>query len=83
MPLDWPELSGFHPHTYTVRNVFRRLARKRDPWADFADEVVALVHGHLGTWSVRVGLRTDVVSRDERVDKPADLPLPQRVLSCS
>jgi bifunctional non-homologous end joining protein LigD len=34
-PLDWDELgSDLKPDRYTVRNLFRRLARKPDPWAD-------------------------------------------------
>jgi bifunctional non-homologous end joining protein LigD len=33
-PLDWDELSGagLHSARYTTRNIFRRLARKDDPW---------------------------------------------------
>jgi bifunctional non-homologous end joining protein LigD len=35
-PLDWDEALArdFSPRRYTMRNVFRRLARKADPWAD-------------------------------------------------
>jgi bifunctional non-homologous end joining protein LigD len=35
-PLDWQELDSpqLEPRRYTVRNVFRRLAQKPDPWAD-------------------------------------------------
>jgi bifunctional non-homologous end joining protein LigD len=35
VPLDWDEAlsSSFHPRRYTIENVFRRLARKQDPWA--------------------------------------------------
>jgi bifunctional non-homologous end joining protein LigD len=38
VPLSWDEVSSsrFHPRRFTVRNVFRRLARKGDPWADIA-----------------------------------------------
>jgi bifunctional non-homologous end joining protein LigD len=34
-PLDWDELgaSGMGPRRYTVRNVFRRLSQKADPWS--------------------------------------------------
>jgi bifunctional non-homologous end joining protein LigD len=31
-PLDWDELSGVEPRTYTIENVMRRLAQKDDPW---------------------------------------------------
>ncbi len=33
-PLDWDELgiARMGPRRYTVRNIFRRLARKQDPW---------------------------------------------------
>ena len=35
-PIDWAELEDpkLGPQRYTIRNIFRRLARKRDPWAD-------------------------------------------------
>jgi bifunctional non-homologous end joining protein LigD len=34
MPLDWDELSDpdIHSQTYTVKNIFRRLGQKEDPW---------------------------------------------------
>jgi bifunctional non-homologous end joining protein LigD len=32
-PLDWSELGRAEPRRFTVRNLFRRLARKDDPWA--------------------------------------------------
>jgi bifunctional non-homologous end joining protein LigD len=32
-PVDWDELGpGWDPRKYTIRNLFRRLAQKRDPW---------------------------------------------------
>lgn len=33
-PLDWDELedSDLHPQRYTIRNIFRRLGQKADPW---------------------------------------------------
>jgi bifunctional non-homologous end joining protein LigD len=47
-PLDWDEAlrSDFDPRRYTIRNVFRRLARKADPWAGIGDVVADL--GRLG-----------------------------------
>lgn len=35
-PIEWRELSDRRvgPQRYTVHNVFRRLARRDDPWAD-------------------------------------------------
>ena len=35
-PLDWDEAlsSDFHPRRITIANIFRRLARKTDPWAE-------------------------------------------------
>jgi bifunctional non-homologous end joining protein LigD len=34
-PLDWDELdSDLKPDRYTIRNLFRRLAQKPDPWAE-------------------------------------------------
>jgi bifunctional non-homologous end joining protein LigD len=35
-PLEWDELGRVHPQGFTVRNLFRRLARRTDPWADMA-----------------------------------------------
>lgn len=34
-PLDWDELDDpeLHPQRYTIRNLFRRLGQKDDPWA--------------------------------------------------
>lgn len=31
-PLDWGELGATHAQRYTIRNVFRRLGQKPDPW---------------------------------------------------
>lgn len=35
VPLDWDEAlaSDFHPRRWTLENIFRRLTRKKDPWA--------------------------------------------------
>ena len=33
-PLEWDEVSRFEPGRWTVTNVFRRLARRPDPWRD-------------------------------------------------
>lgn len=35
-PLDWDELSdaGLHSQSYTVKNIFRRLGQKEDPWKE-------------------------------------------------
>jgi len=33
-PLDWSEIGRTGPRTYTIRNIFRRLGQKADPWAD-------------------------------------------------
>ena len=35
-PLDWDELenSDLHAQSYTVKNIFRRLGQKEDPWKD-------------------------------------------------
>jgi bifunctional non-homologous end joining protein LigD len=31
-PLDWDELGGSEPRSYTTRNLLRRLGQKSDPW---------------------------------------------------
>ena len=33
-PLEWDEVRGFEPGRWTVRNVFRRLSQRSDPWRD-------------------------------------------------
>ena len=33
-PLEWSEVSRFEPGRWTVTNLFRRLARRPDPWRD-------------------------------------------------
>jgi bifunctional non-homologous end joining protein LigD len=35
-PIDWDELNrkGLHARSYNIRNIFKRLGQKRDPWAD-------------------------------------------------
>lgn len=37
-PVVWDELSGIDPRHYTVRNLFRRLGQKTDPWKDVVDD---------------------------------------------
>lgn len=32
-PLEWDEVAGFEPGRWTVRNLFRRLGQRPDPWA--------------------------------------------------
>lgn len=34
-PLEWRELSKTKPDQYTIKNIFIRLARKKDPWKNF------------------------------------------------
>jgi bifunctional non-homologous end joining protein LigD len=34
VPLDWDELGRAEPRTYTMANLFRRLAQRDDPWKD-------------------------------------------------
>lgn len=33
-PLEWDEVPRFEPGRWTVRNIFRRLAQRKDPWRD-------------------------------------------------
>ncbi|HEX6199539.1 MAG TPA: non-homologous end-joining DNA ligase [Thermoanaerobaculia bacterium] len=33
-PVSWEELSGLDPRRYTVKNLFKRLGQKEDPWAE-------------------------------------------------
>jgi bifunctional non-homologous end joining protein LigD len=43
-PLDWNELkdSKLKPQTYTIRNIFKRLSQKDDPWSDFSRHAASL-----------------------------------------
>ncbi len=36
VPLEWNEISAkFDPQKYTIKNIFKRLKQKRDPWKNF------------------------------------------------
>lgn len=41
-PISWEELSKTKPQQYTIKNIFKRLARKQDPWKDFAKHATTL-----------------------------------------
>ncbi|MBW3664752.1 MAG: non-homologous end-joining DNA ligase [Actinobacteria bacterium] len=41
-PIDWHELGETDPQRYTIRNLFRRLGQKDDPWTGFADRARSL-----------------------------------------
>ncbi|MBS1986904.1 non-homologous end-joining DNA ligase [Candidatus Dependentiae bacterium] len=41
-PLSWDELTRTKPQQYTIKNIFKRLARKKDPWHDFAQRATLL-----------------------------------------
>jgi bifunctional non-homologous end joining protein LigD len=42
-PLMWQELSGLKsPQAYTIKNIFQRLSRKKDPWRDIQKKAVTL-----------------------------------------
>lgn len=41
-PIEWDELGRVKPDTYTVRNIFRRMGQKADPWKDMFDHASAL-----------------------------------------
>jgi bifunctional non-homologous end joining protein LigD len=43
-PIDWAELDDpkLEPQRYTIRNLFRRLGRKQDPWAEIERHARAL-----------------------------------------
>ncbi len=44
MPIAWEELSSskLTPDGWTIRNAFRRLSRKADPWADMTRSAISL-----------------------------------------
>lgn len=41
-PVDWEELGHVTPQKYTLRNVFRRMSRKTDPWIDIAQHAASV-----------------------------------------
>jgi bifunctional non-homologous end joining protein LigD len=43
-PLEWTELadSDLGPQRYTITNIFRRLSRREDPWADIGSHALPL-----------------------------------------
>ena len=42
-PIDWNELnSSMSPQKYNIKNIFRRLSQKKDPWKDFRKHAVSL-----------------------------------------
>lgn len=43
-PLGWDELDkdGLHSQTYTIKNIFRRLSHKDDPWNSFNEKATKL-----------------------------------------
>lgn len=41
-PLDWHEFAKTKPQQYTIKNIFKRLARKKDPWKDFCAHATTL-----------------------------------------
>ena len=49
-PIEWDELARVHPRQFTVRNLFRRLARRPDPWAGIERDA-----GSLEQASARLG----------------------------
>jgi len=43
-PLSWEELKGkdINSRTYNIKNIFRRMGQKEDPWRDFENHKVRL-----------------------------------------
>jgi bifunctional non-homologous end joining protein LigD len=54
-PLGWSELGRVHPRQVSVRNLFRRLARRPDPWAGIEENAGSLgdAHDRLGRLAER------------------------------
>lgn len=46
-PLDWDELSksGLDSRSYHIKNIFQRLSKKDDPWAEFSNKAAKLGKG--------------------------------------
>ncbi|MGN6379092.1 MAG: non-homologous end-joining DNA ligase [Gaiellales bacterium] len=45
-PLEWDELGRVKPGQFTVRNLFRRLSRRPDPWAGLEQHAGSLAESH-------------------------------------
>ena len=45
-PIEWEELGRVRPGQFTVRNLFRRMAQRRDPWADMSQHAAPLAEAH-------------------------------------
>ena len=41
-PFNWSELGRITPQKYTIRNIFKRLKSKKDPWAGMAKKACSL-----------------------------------------
>lgn len=41
-PIEWSELGRVDPDAYHVRNIFRRMGRKEDPWKDMAEHAARI-----------------------------------------
>lgn len=42
-PIEWTELSKTSPQKYTIKNIFKRLEKKQDPWKDFAKKAMPVI----------------------------------------
>lgn len=42
-PIEWNELSKTLPQKYTIKNIFKRLSHKQDPWKDFANDALPVI----------------------------------------
>lgn len=45
VPLEWDEVRTFEPARWTIRNVFRRLGQRSDPWAEIDRDARPLPQG--------------------------------------
>jgi bifunctional non-homologous end joining protein LigD len=45
-PLEWEELGRVEPQRFTIHNVFRRLARRDDPWAGMHERAGSVARAH-------------------------------------
>jgi len=43
VPIEWYELNkSMSPQKYNIKNIFRRLSQKKDPWKDFRKHRTAI-----------------------------------------
>lgn len=70
-PIDWDELPGIEPGSYTVRNLFRRLGQKPDPWENLDGDAAGLAGPLEALDGLESHERGDAAETDPKADQKA------------